>query len=256
MDLKLQGKKAIITGGTRGIGRYLTEVFMDEGVEVAICGRNNEGVQKTIKELSLKGKIFGEAVDISHHKPFENWMTETTQRLGGLDILILNAGAMVAENSDEDWLRNFNVDLMGAVHATKIAKPFLAEAAAMKGDAAIIYISSISASEAHGESSYGPIKAALIHFAKGVAKEVAKQKIRANVISPGPVYVSEGGFWQQMEIENPTLFKEVLEQAPLGRMAKPEEIAYAALFLASPLSSYTTGTNLIIDGGYTNKVDF
>lgn len=255
MDLKLRGKKAIITGATRGIGREIAEVFLDEGVDVAFCARHIKDVESTVKALKKRGKVLGEVVDVSNHELLENWISRLAQFLGGLDILVLNAGAMVTENTDRDWINNINIDLLGAVHATEVAKPFLAQAAATKGDAAIIYISSISASEAHGESSYGPIKAALIHFAKGVAKEAARRKIRANVISPGPVY-AEGGYWQQVEKEDTKYFQKVSVQVPLGRMIDPKEIAYAAAFLASPLSAATTGANLVIDGCYTNTVFF
>lgn len=257
MDLKLQGKKAIITGGTRGIGKKIAEVFLSEGMDIAICGRNLKSVQRASSELSSfsNTKVLADSVDISNHKHFEKWIEQTADKLKGLDVIVFNAGAMVAENTDADWMSNFNVDLLGAVHGTKAALPFLEKAAKRKGDAAIVYVASISGSESHHESSYGPIKAALIHFCKGVAKQHGHKNIRANVISPGPVYFEEG-FWEKMRKDDPKIFNEVLSKIPLGRMAKPEDIAYGAAFLASPLSSYTTGENLVIDGGLTQKVFF
>lgn len=255
MDLGLKGKNALVTGGTRGIGRAIVETLLAEGANVAFCARNAELVEKTEKELLEKGRVIGTALDVSQKEPLKEWVVNMGNTLGGIDILISNAGAMVLKNNEEDWNKNFNVDLMAAVTMTNVAKPFLENAAIQKGDAAIIYISSIAAARAENENSYGPIKAALIHFAKGVATEQAPKKIRANVVSPGAIYIEEG-YWGQIKKNNPIMFEDVVRRNPIGRMGTAKEIANAVVFLASPVSSYTTGINLIVDGAYLTRVNF
>jgi 3-oxoacyl-[acyl-carrier protein] reductase len=141
------------------------------------------------------------------------------------------------------------------VNAFDAAFPFLEKAAAAKKDAAFIIIASISAAEADSAASYGPIKAALIHYAKGLARQHAKRGIRTNVVSPGMVYF-EGGVWNMVEKNVPDYFKQALARNPTGRCATPQEIADAAVFLASPLSAFTTGSNLVVDGAISHRVNF
>jgi energy-coupling factor transporter ATP-binding protein EcfA2 len=155
-------------------------------------------------------------------------------------------------------LREGPIDLMGAVRSVEAAKPFLQQAAAEKGDAAIVIIASVSAVMAYPQwdpSPYGAVKAALINFAKGVERHEASKGIRANVVSPGTVYFT-GGFWKTMEQNMPDLFKDLMRRNPMGRMATPQEIAKAVVFLASPASSFTTGINLVVDGALTARVNF
>jgi 3-oxoacyl-[acyl-carrier protein] reductase len=123
------------------------------------------------------------------------------------------------------------------------------------GDAAIVAIGSVSAANATEPSSYGPIKAALVHYIKGVAKQNAPKHVRANVVSPGMVYF-EGGIWHKIEKHAPQFFQDSLARNPMGRMATPWDIAKAAVFLASPCSSFTTGMNMIVDGAITDRVNF
>lgn len=255
MDLKLKGKKAIVTGATRGIGRAIAETLVQEGCHVAICARQAEGVQETVAALKARGAIAtGGAVDVADGEALKAWINKAGEELGGIDILISNptgGGGM----TDEAWERTFAVDLMGAVHAVEAAMPFLQRAAAAHGDAAIVIISSISAAETTSPSSYGPIKAALIHLAKGLAKEGAPKGIRANTISPGNIYF-QGGVWQRREENDPVAFKAAMALNPTGRMGTPQEIANAAVFLASPLSAFTTGMNMVVDGAASNRVNF
>ncbi len=142
----------------------------------------------------------------------------------------------------------FDIDVLGAVRTWEAAQPFLLEAAAKTGDAAFVIISSVSAVNAEQPSAYGAMKAALIHFAKGVGRANAPNKLRCNVISPGTVF-DEDGPWGNVKRHAPAFFQQMLERNPTGRMATPQEIAAAALFLASPRSAFTTGcANMIVDG--------
>lgn len=256
MDLKISGKNALITGGTKGIGRAITSNLANHGVNVAFCARTEQDVLRTVNELSQpSSQVMGSVADVSNPSELKQWMSESIKALGSLDILILNAAGMAPGNTEKSWQINVEMNLLSAVYATYYAKPYLREAAEQKGDASIIYISSISASEAYGEDAYGPIKAALIHFAKGISMSNGQAGIRSNVISPGPVEC-EGGYWQQVEKNDPTQFAAVKERTSLKRLVKAEEVANLATFLVSPLASGITGANLVIDCGFLNKVSF
>lgn len=256
MDLGLKGKTAVILGGTRGIGRCIAETMAAEGANVAICARNGDQVAAAVEALSKTGvRATGKAVDIKDGKALIDWIGEVADELGGVDILVSNAGAMAQGNDAESWRQNFELDVLGAVNAFAAAEPHLLKAGEASGDAAFVIISSISAAQADNAGSYGPIKASLIHMAKGLARQHAPSGLRVNVVSPGMVYF-EGGVWHMVETNMPDFFEKALARNPTKRMATPQEIANAAVFLASPVSSYTTGANLIVDGAVSNRVNF
>jgi len=256
MDLKLKGKTAIILGGTRGIGRAIAESFANEGTNVAICARNEEQVKEAVAALGSKGvNASGASVDVTDADALKAWIKSVGNTAGQIDMLISNAGAMAQGSDQKSWEQNFQLDVLGCVNAFEAAEPYLSKAAAENGDASAIIITSISAAVADQAGSYGPIKAALIHMAKGLARQHAKQGIRVNTISPGMVYF-EGGVWHMVEQNMPEFYEKSLRRVPVGRCATPEEIADATVFLSSPLSAYTTGSNLIIDGAISNRVNF
>ncbi len=256
MDLHLKDKTALILGGTRGIGRAIAETLAKEGANVGVCARNAEQVTAAVAALRAFGvKATGAAVDVTDGPALKGWIASAASELGGLDILVSNAGAMAQGNDIDAWEKNFQLDVLAAVNAFDAAHPFLAKAAGTSGDAAFIIISSISAAMADRADSYGPIKAALIHMAKGLARQHAKAGIRVNVVSPGMV-LFEGGVWDMVKTNAPDFFAQANARNPTGRCATPQEIAHAAVFLASPLSSYTTGANLIVDGAVSNRVNF
>lgn len=256
MDLNLKGKNAVVLGGTRGIGRAIADTLATEGASVAICARNADQVKEAVAALKDRGvRATGAPVDITDGPALKSWVEKAGKELGGIDILISNAGAMAQGSDPASWEQNFKLDVLGAVNAFEAAKPFLAEAAKKRGDAAFVIISSVSAAETDNASSYGPIKAALIHHAKGMARQYAKQHIRTNVVSPGTVYF-KGGVWNIVETNMPEVFKNAMERNPMGRMATPQDIANAAVFLASPASSFTTGINMLVDGSISRRVNF
>lgn len=256
MDLCLKGKKAIVLGGTRGIGRAIADTLAGEGVDVGLCARNPDRVKETVAALRAKGvKATGASVDITDGAALKAWIEAAGQELGGIDILVSNAGAMAQGNAPAAWEQNFRLDMLGAVQAFDAAMPFLKKAAEANGDAAFVLISSVSAAESDSVGAYGPIKAALIHFAKGLARQYAKAGIRTNVVSPGTVYF-KGGVWEMIEKNMPDMFKGAIARNPTGRMATPQEVANAAVFLASPASSFTNGVNLLVDGAISRRVNF
>jgi 3-oxoacyl-[acyl-carrier protein] reductase len=256
MDLHLKSKNAVILGGTRGIGRAIAETLAGEGANVAICARNADQVKDAVAALKDIGvKATGASVDIMDGDALKAWVARAGAELGGIDILVSNAGAMAQGPDPASWEANFKLDVLGAVNAFDAAYPALETAAQKNGDAAFVIISSVSAAESDNASSYGPIKAALIHYAKGLARHHAKRKIRTNVVSPGMVYF-EGGVWNMVEKNMPDYFRTAMARNPTGRAATPQDIANAAVFLASPASSYTTGVNLLVDGAISRRVNF
>jgi 3-oxoacyl-[acyl-carrier protein] reductase len=256
MDLGLKGKTAVVTGATRGIGRAIADLFADEGANVAICARNPDQVTEAVKALEAKGvKAWGQAVDIADGPALKAFVTKAGETLGGIDVLVSNASALVQGAGEAEWQAMFEIDVMGAVRSFEAARPFLEKAAAEKGDAAFLITSSVSAAEATAASSYGAMKAAQIHYAKGLARENAAKKIRANVVSPGTVFF-EGGVWGAVKAGMPGFFDQMLKRNPTGRMATPEEVAAATVFLASPRSAFTTGINMLVDGAISSRVNF
>jgi 3-oxoacyl-[acyl-carrier protein] reductase len=256
MDLGLRGRSAVILGGTRGIGRSIASTLAGEGAGVAICARNADQVRDAVTDLQKLGvRVAGASVDITDGAALKSWIANAAQELGGIDMLFSNAGAMAQGGDAASWEQNFRLDVLGAVNAFEAAFPFLEASAEKNGDAAFVIISSIAAAQADTASSYGPVKAALVHMAKGLARQYARKKIRVNVVSPGTVYF-KGGVWNNIEQNMPKRYEEALARNPTGRMATPQEIANAAVFLASPASSFTTGSNLVVDGAISNRVNF
>ncbi len=256
MDLQLKGKRSIVLGGTRGIGRAIAETLADEGADVAICARNPEQVEEAVTALRKRGvRATGASVDIANEAQLKAWIGEVATSFGGLDVLVSNASALTMGAHAGAWEALLKIDILGAANAFEVAKPHLAKAAAEKGDAAFVMIASVSAAETQNAQAYGAIKAAMIHYGKGLARECAKAKIRVNVVSPGTVYF-KGGTWNTIEQNAPQFFDATIKRNPLNRMATPQEIANTTVFLASPVSSFTTGANFIVDGGITSRVNY
>jgi 3-oxoacyl-[acyl-carrier protein] reductase len=253
LDLHLKGRKAIVTGGTRGIGRAIAELLTDEGCDVAICARNQKGIDETVAALAEKGvKATGAAVDVADTRALRAFVGEMAARLGGLDIFVANVSALAMGMDEESWRRSLDIDVMGTIAGVEAAVPFLEKSSA----GAIVIIGTTGAIEMAGAMRpYASVKAALIPYVKGLARNLAAKGVRANMVSPGNVYF-KGGVWNVVEERSPAVFKEMLAHNPTGRMGTPEEVANAVVFLASPRASFITGTNLIIDGALTQRVQF
>lgn len=252
MDLGLKGLKAVVTGGTKGIGRAIAQTLAAEGAHVSICARHAGEVDKTVGEIaSTHGvKTFGRAVDVGDAAALAAWVSESAQALGGIDIVVANVSALAIPNDEASWQRGFDIDMMGTVRLVNAAMPQL-EASA---HAAIVAIASVSGREIDfAAGPYGAFKAAIVHYVQGLAYHLAAKRIRANTVSPGNTYFV-GGVWNQIEQGNPEFFKTALAMNPTGRMGTPQEMANAVAFLASPAASFITGTNLVVDGALTKGV--
>jgi NAD(P)-dependent dehydrogenase (short-subunit alcohol dehydrogenase family) len=253
MDLGLNRKKAIVTGGTRGIGRAIAGLLADEGCDLALCARGRAGVEDTAAALAGNGvKAYGKVVDVADTKALRAWVAEAAEQLGGLDVFIANVSALAQAMDEESWRRSFEIDVMGTVAGVEAAIPFLEKSSA----GAIVVIGTTGAIEIAGAPRpYASAKAALAPYVKALARNLAAKGVRANMVSPGNVYF-KGGVWSTVEQNSPDVFKTMLSRNPMGRMGTPEEVANAVVFLASPRASFITGTNLIIDGALTQRVQF
>ncbi len=253
MDLKLNGKTAAIAGATRGIGRAIAGLLASEGCNVSICARDGAAVGKVVADLSAGGaKVMGRAADATDRAAQDAWIDETIKAFGGLDIFIANVSALNQATDEDAWRQSFEVDMMASFNGIEASLPHLKNAEG----GSIVLISSIAALHVPGgPKPYGAMKAAVINYSKGLARSLAPEGIRVNTVSPGNIYF-EDGVWGKTERNNPEFFAKQVAANPMGRMGTPEEVAKAAVFLASPAASFISGTNLLVDGALTLGVQY
>lgn len=241
MDLNLQNKVVIIAGGSKGIGKSISLCFLKEGAKVSICARDNKALNEVSAEFSEHNEaFFPKILDIRSRVDYELWLNEVIEKWSKIDIFIWNVSAQ-----SSSWEENFKTDIQACVACVEDILPYLKNSQAP----AIITIASEAANRGIPKfKSYPAIKAALIHYMSSLAIELVPDKIRVNCVSPSEVY-SENGVWSKIKAENPKKYERALGRTAWGRMAKPEEVASAVVFLASPRASYISGANLIVDAG-------
>lgn len=256
MDMQIAGKTAIITGGTLGIGRSIVEMFADEGVNVAFSARDAGRIADAVSALRAKGvNAFGRVVDAADAAATKCFVDDVAEEFGGVDIFVANASGLTHGSDITAWKLAFDIDVMGAVHAADTVFPYLLKAAKAKGDASFLTLSSTAATQAGQPDAYGAAKAALMNFTKGLSRAHTPAGVRSNTIVPGPVF-AEGGSWDRIKQHAPEQYEMVASLCPMGRMGRPEEIAAAAVFLSSPLSAFTSGIALVIDGSMSYRVNY
>lgn len=251
MDMLLQDRVVLVTGGSRGIGRAVVAGLAAEGATVEFCARGQDGVRACETELRATGaKVTGTAVDVADGDAIAAWVAASAERHGAVDAVVANVSALAIGPGEQNWRSSFDVDLMHTVRLVEEALPHL-----QRSDAAsITAVSSVSGREIDfADGSYGVMKAALVHYVSGLAFDLAPQGIRANAVSPGNVYFP-GGVWANAEQHDPELYAHALGLNPTGRMGTPEETAYAVISLVSPRASRVSGTNLLVDGALTRGV--
>jgi 3-oxoacyl-[acyl-carrier protein] reductase len=255
MDLGLTGTCALVSGGSHGIGRAVAATLLREGARVAICARDQQGVETTVEELSELGVIVGHVCDFSDEQSVKSWVEVAADALGGIDIVVSNASASGQHGTGPGpWEQNFRVDILGCVALCETARPYLERSVA----AAIVQIGTITAIEHHDvpiSPSYGALKAATINYMAQLAQRWGPDGIRANTVSPGPILI-EGRKWDGLRERRPEIYVRDRDAHPTKRMGTADEVANVVVMLASPAASWVNGAHVIVDGGYTKRVGF
>lgn len=244
MEIAFRGRKVVVAGGSRGIGRSIALGFAQAGAAVSICARGEASLRETEAELkALGGTVHAAVCDLSDGDAVKAYVAQAAQALGGLDVLVNNASGFGRSDDEAGWALSLDVDLMASVRASHTAIPLLA-----KGGS-IVHVSSISGLQASTRTPpYGAVKAALIQYTMSQAAALAPRGVRVNCVAPGSIEFP-GGVWDQARQHNPALYAGILGSIPSGRLGGPEEVANVVLFLASDLASWVTGHTVVVDGG-------
>jgi 3-oxoacyl-[acyl-carrier protein] reductase len=246
MNIDLAGRRAVVAGGSRGIGRAIALAFAEAGAHVSICARGAEALAKTRDDIARYGHpVHAATCDLAEAAAIPRYIEDAAAALGGIDILVNNASGFGGSDDEAGWEKSISIDLMATVRATRAALPHIE-----KSDAgSVINISSISGFRASTRTPpYGAVKAAILEYTQTLAAQFARKGIRVNCIAPGSIEFP-GGTWERAKNNNPNLYGAILRSIPFGRLGRPEEVAQVALFLASPLAGWVTGQNIAVDGG-------
>lgn len=253
MDLagkEFAGKRVVVAGGSRGIGRSIALGFAKAGAAVSICARSQVALDATAAELkAFGGTVHAASCDLASEAAIAAYIPAAAEVLGGIDILVNNASGFGSADDEAGWAASFAVDMMAIVRASHAAQPFLESSAKAGAMPSIVNISSISALRTSRRTPpYGAVKAAVMHYTMSQAAILAPAGIRVNCVAPGSIEFP-GGSWEERRTTRPELYKRTLESIPFGRLGKPEEIAEVVTFLASPRASWVTAQSIVVDGG-------
>jgi NAD(P)-dependent dehydrogenase (short-subunit alcohol dehydrogenase family) len=263
MDLNLQDKVAVVTGGSVGIGLAIARGLAREGVHLVLCARNEERVKTIAQSIQKQNGVqaIGIRADLSREQDIHRFVNEVQKEFQGIDILINNAGTgseeTILEASDEKWQYYWDLHVMAAVRLSRELVPLLRA----RGGGIILNNASICATQPLGyEPIYNTTKAALVMFSKCLANELIKENIRVNTVNPGLVQTPDWEKTAKLLTEGKEigwedyLDKIAKDNAPIGRFATPEEVANLFVFLCSPRASYCVGSTYYIDGGWLNVI--
>jgi 3-oxoacyl-[acyl-carrier protein] reductase len=252
MDLELEGKVALVTGSSRGLGLASAVSLVREGCHVVICARNESRLQEAAGELRAVGGAAARVVpivaDVSKAADVERLVQTAATELGGLDILVNNVGLArgggIVETTDAEWQEAIDQTLMPAIRASRLAVPHMRR----RGAGVIIMIASIWGRESGGRMTYNAVKAAEISLAKAMAQQLARDNIRVNSVAPGSISFP-GGSWFKRQQEDPAGMAEFIRrELPFGRFGRPEEVGDLVAFLASSRASWISGASVTVDG--------
>jgi 3-oxoacyl-[acyl-carrier protein] reductase len=250
MDLDLRGKRALITGSSRGLGFAMADQLCREGASVAICGRSAASASEAAAHLVTHGtRVWSGAADVGDERSYRSWMCDAVEQLGGCEIFIFNTSAGAVDASDDAWRRSCEVDLLGASRGVATLGPEL-----VKNGGSILFITSAAATEQMiRPAAYNAVKAALLNFAKNLSAEYAPQGVTVNCLSPGPIQFP-GGDWERVAANAPDFYRSMVARTDIGHLGQPEDVAQAAAFLVSPAAKFVTGVNFLVDGGMNKHV--
>lgn len=240
------GYRVVVAGGSRGIGRSMALAFAQAGAAVSICARGAAALEETRKEITDLGNVVhAQRCDLADAHDISAYIAGAAEALGGIDVLINNGTGFGFGEDEESWASGINVDLLAAVRAARVALPFLQASS----HACVLHTTSIAALRPRGSGApYAAVKAALTQYTGSQALALAKHGIRVNAIAPGSIEFA-GGLWEQRSKDAPDAYRATLAKIPFGRFGTPEEVAHAALFLASSYAGWITGHTLVVDGG-------
>ena len=246
MNIDLAGRRAVVAGGSRGIGRAIALGLAEAGADVSICARGAEALARTRDDIARFGHVAHAArCDLADAAAVAGYVEEAVGALGGIDILVNNASGFGTSDDEAGWAISISVDLMATVRASRAALPYLEKSES----GSILNISSISGFRASARTPpYGAVKAAVLEYTQTMAAQFARKGIRVNCIAPGSIEFP-GGTWERQKNNNPNLYNAILRSIPFGRLGRPEEVARVAVFLCSPLAGWVTGQNIAVDGG-------
>ena len=250
MDLDLRGARALITGGSRGIGFAVADALAAEGAAVGLVARGADGLAAAAKRLAEHGvPVATAAAEVTDATALDRAVEDVAAALGELDRLVANTGGTVGGNLTDSSLEDFTATfVLNAGHAAELIRTALPHLRAA-GGGAVVLISSITGMRPAPRTTYAVAKAAEIQLAATAAAELAVDNIRVNAVSPGSI-LFPGGSWERFSQQNPADFAAFLDtQFPLGRLGHPEEVADVVTFLLSRRASWITGANIVVDGG-------
>lgn len=253
MDLGLKGKRVLITGGTKSIGRAIVDAFVAEGAVVGFCARDAALVKQREEEWrAAQARVQGTALDVTDKPALEKWIDGFAAE-GGIDHFVANVSALLTPDTPEGWRKAIDVDIVSTVESVRHVLPHLQKSGM---GATCTIIGTVSLVEVSGPTQpYRSVKAALVPYVKSLSIEMAPKGIRVNMVSPGTI-IEDGNTWGRQRDDGTERYKRMLARNPMGRMGTPQEIAAAVVFLAGAPASFISGINFVVDGAITARVQY